>query len=165
MTVNFGFTVPQCWRRLALLMSGVACTAALAGCATGPDLNRGNINGVGSGVPAGPQLSSFLDNASPGSTAQVYSSPLGNNATVNVEDSYFSGAGFKCLRLNVAAASPGFENSIACFNGGSSPSPQQSGDRWKLQRSIINQVQPEYINRTATTSGSASSGRITALPD
>ncbi|MGJ8522735.1 hypothetical protein R84981_001426 [Carnimonas sp. R-84981] len=167
MTVNFKrFGIPRRWRLLALLSSAFAFSVALAGCATGPDLNRGNINGVDSGVPAGPQLSSFLDHASPGSTATVFSSPLGNNATVNVEDSYFSGTGLKCLRLNVAAAvvSPGFENSIACrnTNADDAQDPQQAGGRWKLQRSIINQVQPEYINRN---SGSTSSGRITALPD
>ncbi len=167
MTVNFRYSgKPRQWRLFVLLTSALAFTAALSGCASTPDLNRGNINGVNSGVPAGPQLSSFLDRASPGSTASVYSSPLGNNATVNVEDSYFSGTGLKCLRLNVAAAvvSPGFESSIACRSGdaGNAQNAQQDGSRWKLQRSIINQVQPEYINRN---SSGTTSGRITALPD
>lgn len=146
-------------RRLGLpfLVALLTLSAALGGCATNsyPDTYQSDVNSFQGGVSAGPQLSAFLDQAQPGSTTAISNSPLGSNATVNVEERYFSASGFNCLRMNVESAQGNsrYSHSIACKVGNRTASSNKGSTafNWMLQSSIISQIQPDYTGSTDLT--------------
>ncbi|GHB06935.1 DVU3141 family protein [Salinicola rhizosphaerae] len=80
-----------------------ALVVTLAGCASqGGYPGSGVVGTMPGATPAGPQISSFLDNATSGSIASFPKSPWGSNVSVIVQDRYFAASGRLCTHLDVA---------------------------------------------------------------
>ncbi|WP_420853073.1 DVU3141 family protein [Salinicola corii] len=76
------------------------------------------------GAPTGEEISSFLDNATPGSIATFQKSPWGSNVSVIVQKRYFSASGMICAHLDVAREGAVPSSTGATSQSGSAP---QSG--------------------------------------
>ncbi|WP_189479249.1 DVU3141 family protein [Alishewanella tabrizica] len=100
------------WRVAAV----VGVTLFVSGCVTtqqitpSPYHDYSNLNYL----PA--EISNQLQNANVGQQFVAASSPWGNNATVYVQERYFSASGRTCLKLSIAASNVSADNSAAANN-------------------------------------------------
>lgn len=129
-------------RVLAWMAVSLVFSALLAGCASSPSSQKGNVEAFDRALSVGKELSLFFDTAQPGSSTVVGDSPMGRNVSVTVEDHYFSASGHNCLRLQVISDTynPGVSNNIACRRNDEAP-----GD-WVIQRSVISMQKPQFTN-------------------
>jgi len=121
------------------LTATVLMLSALAGCAIqgGPrgEGEARNIATMRGGNPAGPELSQFLEQATPGSAIRLQQSLWGASAEVVVAARYYAASGRPCLRLNVALqrVSTGLtENRLAC---------RVEGQGWFTQRLVTDALE------------------------
>lgn len=75
---------------------------AITGCATQSGHYGSDTVATMQGAAAlGPEISSFLDNATPGSISAFPKSPWGSNVSVIVQERYFAASGRLCTHLDV----------------------------------------------------------------
>ena len=103
--------------------------AALVGCAAQGTAGNTNVAAMQGATPAGPALSTFLDNAIPGSVIQVAQSPWGPDVGIMVLERYFAASGRTCIQLNVLGSTPTSlrQTRLAC---------QVDGQGWFAQRLV-----------------------------
>ena len=111
-----------------------AIAGAITGCATQSGHYGSDTVATMQGAAAtGPEISSFLDNATPGSIAAFPKSPWGSNVSLIVQDRYFAASGRLCAHLDVArkgAPQSADRAQLACLVEGSG---------WYTQR-LVTQV-------------------------
>jgi hypothetical protein len=79
-----------------------ALSITFAGCASQGHYGGDNIGTMQGAAALGPAISSFLDNATPGSISAFPKSPWGSNVSVIVQERYFAASGRLCAHLDVA---------------------------------------------------------------
>lgn len=79
-----------------------ALAIAVSGCASQGHYGGSNVGTMQGAAAVGPEISSFLDNATSGSIAAFPKSPWGSNVSVIVQDRYFAASGRLCTHLDVA---------------------------------------------------------------
>ena len=109
---------------VAVLSAGCATTQSAS---TSPYHDYSNLNYL----PA--ELSNQLQNANVGQQFVAASSPWGNNATVFVQERYFSASGRTCLKLSIAASNVSVDNSPAANTAVACQYQQQ----WVLNPNIL----------------------------
>lgn len=91
---------------------------ALSGCATSGGGQGHNVGSMRGATPVGQEVSTFLDNATPGSIASFQKSPWGSNVSVIVQERYFAASGRLCTHLDVArdgSTSVAQQSQLACL--------------------------------------------------
>lgn len=84
------------------LLVATAIVGFMAGCASQSHYGGNNVGTMQGAAAVGPEISSFLDNATSGSIAAFPKSPWGSNVSVIVQDRYFAASGRLCTHLDVA---------------------------------------------------------------
>ncbi len=79
-----------------------ALAVTFAGCASQGHYGGNNVGTMQGAAALGPEISSFLDNATPGSISAFPKSPWGSNVSVIVQERYFAASGRLCAHLDVA---------------------------------------------------------------
>lgn len=142
-------TVLRRFSGLSLKRSGQSigmglCLAVMAGCAVTPgfsdnDAKRTDIADMRGASALGKDISTFLDNATSGSSASFAESPWGRDVSVVVEESYYAASGHNCMHLNVSqsgAQGSARQAQVACH---------AQGDHWYAQRLVT-----ESLDRSRT---------------
>lgn len=88
--------------RLGRWLAVGALAVTFAGCASQSHYGGDNVGTMQGGAALGPEISSFLDNATPGSITTFPKSPWGSNVSVIVQERYFAASGRLCAHLDVA---------------------------------------------------------------
>ncbi|WP_110665750.1 DVU3141 family protein [Salinicola halophilus] len=94
--VSGGFGRLTKWLQVGLM------AAAVTGCASQSHYGGNDVGAMPGAAPVGPEISTFLDNATPGTIAAFPKSPWGSNVSVIVNERYFSGSGRLCAHLDVS---------------------------------------------------------------
>lgn len=79
-----------------------ALAVTFSGCASQGHYGGNNVGTMQGAAALGPEISSFLDNATPGSISAFSKSPWGSNVSVIVQERYFAASGRLCTHLDVA---------------------------------------------------------------
>ncbi|WP_110687779.1 DVU3141 family protein [Salinicola aestuarinus] len=115
------------WLQMGLVV------AAVTGCASQNHYGGNNVGAMPGAAAVGPEISSFLDNATPGTIGAFPKSPWGSNVSVIVNERYFAGSGRLCAHLDVSrsiGAQDVSQAKVACL---------VEGQGWYSQR-LVTQV-------------------------
>ncbi|WP_353979050.1 DVU3141 family protein [Salinicola endophyticus] len=114
-------------------------SVAIAGCATQSQQGIHNVQNMRGAAALGPEISTFLDNATPGSIAAFPKSPWGSNVSVIVQERYFAASGRLCAHLDIARESGAalHQAEVACL---------VKNNGWFSQR-LVTQVLPATSNQ------------------
>jgi len=107
-----------------------ALAVTVAGCASQGHYGGNNVGTMQGAAALGPEISRFLDNATPGSISAFTKSPWGSNVSVIVQERYFAASGRLCAHLDVArqgAPASAERAQVACL---------VDGDGWYTQRLV-----------------------------
>ncbi|WP_416221189.1 DVU3141 family protein [Salinicola sp. LHM] len=88
--------------RIGRWLAAGALVVTFSGCASQGHYNGNNIGTMQGAAVLGPEISHFLDNATPGSLSAFPRTPWGSNVSVIVQERYFAASGRLCVHLDIA---------------------------------------------------------------
>lgn len=88
--------------RIGRWLAAGALAVTFSGCASQGHYGGNNVDTMQGAAALGPEISRFLDNATPGSLSAFPRTPWGSNVSVIVQERYFAASGRLCVHLDIA---------------------------------------------------------------